>query len=247
VPSHFGSLGFSIADQDAFRALIVGLATAGTEHRIDEHLADRVWTDPSGARIVVLTRDGSIEELLPCLVGEAAPVHIRDAAMRDAEVAYVSLLTEDGGDVCPLMVELEDHALLAGLGKLEEGRLRLAAFAEQLDVHADADAYYASQDDERPKMSAEHLIPVGTFTPEPRAHAMLAAEVLQAETRTNMWSGGTFHRLRLRGIAGIEFDAAIDATAVAALPEPGSILAGTFFMTGSLGLEYPADGGKTGA
>ena len=247
MPSHFGSLGFSIADQDAFRALVVGLAAAGTEHRIDEHLTDRVWTDPSGARVVVLAEDGSIKELLPCLAAEAAPVRIRDAAMHDAEVASLSLLTEGGDDVCPLMVELEDRALLARLGKLEEGQLRLAAFAEQLAVHADAEAYYASQDDERPKMSAEHLIPVGTFTPEPRAHAMLAAEVLQAETRTNMWNGGTFHWLRLRGIAGIEFDAAVDPTAVAALPEPGNIVAGTFFMTGSLGLEYPADGGRTEA
>jgi hypothetical protein len=239
LASHFGSIGFVFPDKDAFAATVVELAGAGTAHPVDEHHTDHVWTDASGARVVVLACDGSIQELLPCLDAAAAPIRVAHVEMLDDEVARADLLTEDGSDICPLLVEVEDRALLARLGKVAQGWLRLAGLAEEISVHADAEAYYASQDGDGPGFSADHLIPAGMFGPEPRAHAILAAEVLDAESRTNTMTGTPFHWLRLRGIAGIEFDVAVSSGALDALPQVGNVVSGSFFMTGRLGLDYP--------
>jgi hypothetical protein len=164
--------------------------------------------------------------------------------MLDAEVARVGLQTDDGGDICPLYVELEDRALLARAGELEEGRLRLAALAERIAVHADADAYYASQDGGGLRYSADHLVPAGMFGPQPRALATLAAEVVEAAERTNTMTGVSFFWMRVKGIAGIEFDVAVQGGLLDAMPGPGNVISGMFFMTGNLGLRYP-EGSKS--
>jgi hypothetical protein len=238
VAGHFGSIGFAFGDQREFAAGIVELARIGAVQRLDEEERDHIWTDASGARTVILTRGGSIQEMLPCLVAGAEPIKVREAEMLGVEVARVNLLTDDGQDICPLLVELEDRALLSRVSKVDEGRLRLAALAEEIVVHGDADAYYASQDGDGPKFAADHLIPAGMFGPEPRALAILAAEVIDAHSRTNTMTGVPFHWLRVRGISGIEFDVAVQHDLLAAVPEPGNVVSGSFFMTGSLGLDY---------
>lgn len=238
VASHFGSIGFTFGDQQEFAVGVGELVRAGVVHRLDEEERDHIWTDASGARTVILMRGGSVQEMLPCLVAGAEPVKVRQAVMLDVEVAKVSLLTDDGEDICPLLIELEDRALLSRVGKLDEGRLHLAALAEEIVVHTDADAYYASQDGDGPKFAADHLIPAGMFGPEPRALAMLAAEVIDAHSRTNTVTGVPFHWLRVRGICGIEFDVAVQHDLLAVVPEPGNVVSGSFFMTGCLGLDY---------
>ena len=83
------------------------------------------------------------------------------------------------------------------------------------------------------------LIFAGMFGPEPRALAMLAAEVVTAERRVNTATGVPFRWMRVRGIAGIEFDVAVQEGLLDPAPEPGNVVSGTFFMTGNLGLKYP--------
>lgn len=239
MASHFGSIGFVFADQQEFAARVVELARVGDAHYLDGEFCDYIWTDTSGARVVVLTRSGSIQEMLPCLAGGGAPIRVHAAEMFDAEVATVNLQTDDGADICPLLVELEDRTLLAREGKLEEGRLRLAALAEEISIHADADAYYASQDGDGLKFSADHLVPAGMFGPEPRALAMLAAKVIDVEQRTNTMTGAPFYWMRVQGISEIEFDVAVQDGLVDTAPEPDNVISGMFFMTGNLGLDYP--------
>lgn len=239
MASHFGSIGFVFADQQEFATRIVELATVGDVHDLDGEFSDHIWTDTSGARAVILTRGGSIQEMLPCLAGGGEPIRVHAAEMLDAELARVNLQTDDGGDICPLLVELEDRALLAREGKLEEGRLRLAALAEEISIHADADAYYASQDGDGPKFAADHLVPAGMFGPEPRAVAMLAAKVIAVERRTNTMTSAPFYWMRVQGISEIEFDVAVQDGLPDTAPEPGNVISGMFFMTGNLGLDYP--------
>ena len=111
----------------------------------------------------------------------------------------------------------------------------LAALAEEVTVHADAEAYYASQDDDGPKFAADHFIPSGAFqlgepTPgwTPSAHALFAGEVIEAETPANTVTGTAFHRIRVRTIATIELDVAIATTDVEQPPAPSNVVTGTF-------------------
>ncbi|HTJ66533.1 MAG TPA: hypothetical protein VL551_03285 [Actinospica sp.] len=241
MANHFAAIGIVFEGRQEFIDGVIELAQAASVHRVDDECDDLVWTDPSGARVVILTRGGSIQEILPCLVGGAAPVTVRDVVLRDAEVAQVELHAGDGSHVCPLLVELEDRALVLREGKIDSALLRLAALAEEISVHADEDAYMASQGDgegQRPRFAANHLIPAGMFGAEPRAVAMLAGTVVAAEARTNTRTGTPFHWLRVRGIADLEFDVAVQDELVDGAPQVGNVVAGMFFMTGSLGLAY---------
>ncbi|MCR6487854.1 hypothetical protein M8542_34010 [Amycolatopsis sp. OK19-0408] len=246
MSSHFDAIGIGITSKDDFREKVVSLIGAGAARRITTKVNEQVWTDPSGARLVAKIRNGRIEFLLPCLAGTAPAVPVRDVRLVDDETAMLDLLDGvEGQLVCPVAVELEDRAVLAHSGgRLESGSLTLAALAEDVTVHADAEAYFAAQDDDKPKFAADHFIPSGTFAvgqPKPgwtpTAHALFAGEVVEAETPVNTVTGTAFHRIRVRTIAAIEVDVAIATTDVERPPARGNVVAGTFFLTGRLGLE----------
>ncbi|EME61673.1 hypothetical protein H074_10890 [Amycolatopsis decaplanina DSM 44594] len=249
VSSHFEAIGIGVTSEDEFGERVVSLISAGTARQIAKKISEHVWTDPSGARLVAQVRNGEIEFLLPCLAGTTPAVPVRDVRLVDDETAMLELLDGvDGELVCPIAVELEDRAVLAHSGgRLEIGSLVLAALAEDVTVHADAEAYSASQDDDGPKFAADHFIPSGTFSltersPDrtPSAHALFAGEVIEVETPVNTVTGTAFHRIRVRTIAAIELDVAIATTDVEQPPARGNIVTGTFFLTGRLGLQ-PTD------
>ncbi|WP_086847712.1 hypothetical protein [Amycolatopsis kentuckyensis] len=245
MSSHFEAIGLGVTSEEEFGETVVSLINAGTTRQIARKTSEHVWTDPSGARLVAQVRGGEIEFLLPSLAGTTPAVPVRDVRLVDDETAMLELLDGVGGQlVCPVAVELEDRAVLAHSGgRLETGSLVLAALAEDVTVHADAEAYYASQDDDGPKFAADHFIPSGAFPLAepppgwtPSAHALFAGEVIEAATPVNTFTGTAFHRLRVRTIAAIELDVAIAAPDLERPPARGNVVTGTFFLTGSLGL-----------
>ncbi len=248
MASHFGAIGIEVADQDEFSERVVSLISAGTARQIAPKVSEHVWTDSSGARLVAQVRKGELEFLLPCLAGTTPAVPVRDVHLVGDETVMLELLDGVEGEmVCPVAVELEDRAVLAHSGgRIETGSLVLAALAEEVTVHADAEAYSASQDGDEPKFAEDFFIPSGVFSPTepspdwtPSAHALFAGEVIEADTPVNTVSGKAFHRIRVRTIAAIELDVAIAATDLEQPPVRGNIVSGTFFLTGSLGLQPP--------
>ncbi|WP_037305968.1 hypothetical protein [Amycolatopsis orientalis] len=249
MASHFEAIGIGIAGQEEFEEKVISLISEGTARQITKKVTEHVWTDPSGARLIAQVRGGKLDFLLPCLAGTAPAVPVRDVRLVDAETAMLELLDGvDGELVCPIAVELEDRAVLAHSGgRLETGSLVLSALAEEVTVHADAEAYDASQDDDELKFAPDHFIPSGAFPLEessrdwtPSAHALFAGEVIEVETPVNTVTGTAFHRIRVRTIAAIELDVAVATTGLERPPARGNIVSGTFFLTGRLGLQ-PAD------
>ncbi|SEF24196.1 hypothetical protein SAMN05421837_102607 [Amycolatopsis pretoriensis] len=249
MASHFEAIGIGVTSQHEFGERVVSLISAGTARQISAKTSEHIWTDPSGARLVAQVRNGEIEFLLPSLAGTTPAIPVRDVRLVDDETAMLDLLDDvDRQLICPVAVELEDRAVLAHHGgRLESGSLVLAALAEDVTVHADAEAYFASQDDDKPKFGADHFIPSGTFalaepSPDwtPSAHALFAGEVIDVETPVNTVTGTAFHRIRVRTIAAIELEVAIAATDLEQPPARGNVVSGTFFLTGRLGLQ-PTD------
>ncbi|MEV7554753.1 hypothetical protein AB0N89_34480 [Amycolatopsis sp. NPDC089917] len=246
MSSHFEAIGIGVTSEDEFGERVISLIGEATARQVAKKVSEHVWTDPSGARLVAQVHDGGIEFLLPCLAGTAPAVPVRDVRLVDDETAMLDLVDGVEGEmICPIAVELEDRAVLAHSGgRLDSGSLVLAALAEDVTVHADADAYYASQDDDGPKFAADYFIPSGTFSPEqssfdwtPSAHALFAGEVVEAETPVNTVTGTAFHRIRVRTIAAIELDVAIAASSLEGPPARGNVVTGTLFLTGRLGLQ----------
>lgn len=244
MANHFGAIGIVIRSKEEFEKVVGTLMNAGTSTPLTADLGETVWTDPSGARMVVQTRDGKIEFMFPCFAGQTPPAPVANVRMVDQETALLELLDAPGGTmVCPLAVELEDRATLTLRGgHLDQGSLVVSALAEEIVVHADTDAYNESQTGMR--FAADFLIPSGTFSlnaadPDwaPSARAIFAGEVLEAETRTNESTGEAFHRVRVRTISALEVDIAVATDELPEAPVAGNIVSGTFFITGRLGLE----------
>ncbi|WP_406263778.1 hypothetical protein OH779_12310 [Actinacidiphila glaucinigra] len=251
MSNHFAAIGLGVTDQDSFRALVSGLLERADAQPVGGDVRQHVWTGTGGARVVIETQGRSIAQVLPCLAPAGEPVSVTGVALVDDETARVGLLDGPGGTmVCPLAVDLEDRAVLRSRGgTAPEGELRLAALAERLTLHTGGKAAYeASQEGREIGFAPDFLIPYGLFRPEgaeegwvPSAHAGFAGEVLLAEAHTGDVTGGRFHRLRVRTIAGFEVDVAVADEELTDSPVAGHWVDGEFFMTGSLGLA-PAPG-----
>jgi hypothetical protein len=258
MTSHFGAIGLEIGDREEYGELLRRLYGLGRAEPVGGGAVRVVWTGGGGARVELeIDAEGALAYVLPTLVPRGEPVPVRGVALAPDGTAHVELLDgEDGEMLCPLPVELTDRAELRALGRGEdgaptEGRLRLSALAERIDLYADQEAYDAAQEEREPKFAPDYLIPAGLFRPDdagrewaPTAHALFAGSVVAAERTESEISGEVFHRLRVRTIGGIEVDVAAAGAQLPHEPVPGQWVDGAFFMTGSLGLAMPRDAGR---
>jgi len=237
MATHFGCVGMPVADEAGLRGLVSTLADAATLEELGEEVWRYVWTDPSGARLVVGVRGDTVDDGLPSYVGAATPVPVRDLVLLDEEVAQCAALNADGEVFAMIAVELEERMLLAERGRrVAEGQLTLTAMAETIEVHPDPAAYLTTQADADLKLGAEHWLPAGLFNVDerpPTALAMFAATVGEAQRLTNTHTGGEFVHVRVSTL-GMEIDVVAQLDQLPELPEPGQVVAGTFFMVGRL-------------
>ena len=84
--------------------------------------------------------------------------------------------------------------------------VQLAAFAHELAVFADPDAYAEANEGREMPYAAESFIPSGLFVtgdePEPAAEAFLTGTVLAARGRLNETTGDAFWWARVRTLGG---------------------------------------------
>ncbi|MEV4416971.1 hypothetical protein [Catellatospora sp. NPDC049609] len=235
----FASIGVDLAREGLSR-FTTAVVSAGTAVPFSRRHCDHVWTDPSGARVVARSRWGRVHHVLPSLAGGAVAVACGDIRLIDDRTAVMDLLDDtDGGLICPVALLLEDHtALHVAGGAMARGQVVLSALAESLapargdpagGPDAPADPGLVSDDLVRPTQAA------AGWTPSARAG--LTGTVRAAQLRTNTLTGQEFHWLRLRIRPGLEIDVAAPATALPAVPGPGTRLHVRAVLTGRLDLQ----------
>lgn len=253
MASNLECVGLGVADKNGLQRLVDRALADGRQMGAADSVTVLRWEDPSGARLVIGVRDRAVCEFLPSFAGEPG-ARLGGVRMANNEVAIADVVDEDGEQAAMIAVELEQRRLLPAAAGAAAGLASVVALGVDVTVHADADAFAASDVSllssdggdpgdppphvvERglpwpPRMAAESLISYGVFGPpeQAEAYARLHGTVLRAEQRTVAATGQQFVAVRVRSV-GLDLDMCLPAGPV---PVPGNVIGGTVFLVASL-------------
>ena len=232
MSSTLACIGLAVDDLDALADIIDGLPgelvgrTGGTD--TVRH------ADPSGSRLLISRRDGEVVGLVPSFA--AAPGALVSGLAEQAGLVSCDVVDADGETATRFLVDLEQVRHLDG----DPGTLQVSvvALAVEMQVHADADSFAASDasvlddgdDTDAPRWAAESFVSYGLFrTEDPEPTAFLAGTVLAVETREHSVSGQAFHAARVR-TAGFEATVCLAASEHTTAPSPGNVIAGACYL-----------------
>lgn len=252
VTSNLECVGLDL-ERDAFEAL-VGRALSDAELLGEaDGVAVRRWTDPSGARMTIGTRGREVVGFVPSYAGAPGAV-LRGVRAVNDDVIVADVLDDDGEQVTMLAAALEEAYLLAAPGATADGRAGIVALGVDVAVHADEEAFAASDasllsdpgEDPGdppphvvehgwpwpPRMGTESFISYGVFgdPDNAEAYARLHGTVLSASRRTVVATGRQFTAARVR-TAGFEADLCLPAGLPS--PVPGNVVGGTVYLVAS--------------
>jgi hypothetical protein len=247
MPSHMSSIGFRVTNEEELLAVAQRAFAEGQRLPAPEVGAYVRWEAGGGAEVwIQLDAEGALVGLNPHFSG-AARMHVGltasmvpdDHALDGAFHAWAD--PQDEGPtsgIYPFVFDAPDHALHRGAPLPALRGLQLAAFAHQIRAFADEAAYLAAPQPE-PRFAIESFVPTGLFDadgdPEaiPRAHALFTGRVRKAARLVNPATGVAFQWALVRTLGG-EIDVVADPELVDGPLVAGSILQGTFWLSGRL-------------
>lgn len=251
--STLACLGLGVADEDELDQLVTRLLPdSSTVSRYDDMLAQR-WTDPGGASLTMVVREGSLVDLVPS-VARPLPTRLRGLAAH-GRYASADVLDADGGTATRLCCDLAQGLLRTVPGRVEG---TITALGVDVAVHADAAAFGQSGasrlersgdrddggHDPPTRLTPESLLPYGLFGDPADASptAFVAGTVVAAQTRTTETTGARFHLARAR-VVGTELWICLDASEHPDPPPPGAVVAGTCYLVADVAaVETDLDG-----
>jgi hypothetical protein len=206
-----------------------------------------LWRSSGGARMPAhVDKDGAIQCATPSFDG-VSRLQVRPTAIvKDPDCPYcdllhVEVLDSNGQMVYPLPLQIDDIGMTRNRIRFKEpAELRIAAFAEELQLWPDEQAFEASQKGAEPRFASRSLIPSGLFGPAPNPHALITGAVRSAEARTNEVSGAGFMALVVDTFGGT-YDVVATAEQTQGVPRSGAIVQGNFWLVGRIlkGLSDP--------
>jgi hypothetical protein len=257
VTSNLTCIGLGVADPVEYDGLLTRLLAraelmgSGPGH--DYHR----WTDRSGARLTIRSRDGDPDYAVPSFAGRPG-VRLTGLAALTGQVASADVLDVDGETATRLACELEQGAFLPV--RPVTAHAAITAFGLDVRVYRDQAAYEASddslldpakKDQPRPdslpdfirwplRKAAEAFVSYGLFGPAARAepYAMFSGVVLGAATHTVALTGQSFHVARTASV-GMEIDLCLAAAEHPEPPPAGAVVTGTVYLVASVDSLWP--------
>ncbi len=263
MASNLGCIGLPVDGEAGLGRLISQIRDSAATLGVVDGVEVKRWEDASGARLIfAVNRHDEVVDVLPSFADEPGALLTGIQLLNDAAAA-ASVVAADGEELTQLVIELEQRTLLRTRRLSDAVAASIIALGVDIVVHADADAFAASDaslldpagdpGDEPaarftengwpwpPRVAAMSFIPYGSFAEphEAAAYARLAGVVLSASRRSNTISGQPFIAARVRS-AGFEATVCYpdDDQPV---PSPGAVIAGEVFLVGSLELPPPDD------
>lgn len=240
MPSHLSTIGFDVADQNALLDLVNRLAPDAVAHATARGTYLQ-WSDTSGAELwMQIDASGALIGLQPHFRGDAQLlVRITDRVESNSDVSMDGAFhawadpgpAEDDGGAYPFVFEAPDFGLHDGLVLPRVATAQVAAFALQVEVYASPEAFDAAPSD-GPRFASQSFIPSSLFADGGGgAEAYFAGHVRHASLRVNAVTGRSFHACVVATLGG-DYDVVIDPELVSRAPVAGSVVQGTFWLSG---------------
>ena len=248
MPSQFSAIGFTVSSPEDLAALASQVAERA--ETIDANDGQYLkWAPPSGEQLwLQLKRSGDAMGMNPHFEGKSS---IRVAV--EARVSRPSQTPLDGtfvawanppagaatGGDYPFAFDCPDAAVHDALRLPVTLTAQVAAFAQQITVHASPEAYEAAQAAQGLSFPSRSFIPSGLISPSgepvtpPESHALIAGHVLEAAERRNAVSGEPFWWALVDTIGGT-FDVVIDPALLSHPVCAGQVVSGWFWLSGRL-------------
>lgn len=246
MPSHMSCIGFPVASDEEFGALLKTLMPKCSEIRARDGVYLR-WTSECGAE-VWLQGDPKrqLTGVTPYFSGEGrvrvgitALVQHESRSPLDGTIqAWADPEDEDPEKgAFPFLFDCPDFLCYETLNPPSLETARVTAFAHELEIHESPQSFLASQGEEGPRMASKCFIPSGLFGPEresgPAAEATFTGHVLKAEKLKNPMTDAAFWWALVESVAGT-WDVVADPAQVDRPLAPGQVLSGTFWLCGRL-------------
>lgn len=247
MASHFSAIGMPVESEEDMRALLARAAEDAEEIACGKGAYLR-WSSEQGAELwLQLDKRGSIIGVTPYFHGKSEMrVGLTAAVERPDDTAFEGAVhgwaDPQGDDPAsgeyPFVFDLVDKAVYGDLDYPFVSRVRLSAFAHELDLFESEDDFDSAQDGEV-KFASESFIPAGLFAPDgettepPRSHAIFTGRILAAQELSNPLTDGRYAWMRVRTLGG-EIDVVSDLDSIEAAPVVGGIASGTFWLCGRI-------------
>lgn len=242
MTNRLACIGIHVADAESFGTTVEGLLAEGATEQGPGASALTTWLDPSGAAVVAsLGPGGDVECVMPTFFGTSTLPVVPRRLAKDASCSYcdplvVDVVDAEGELLLPMAVQIDDLALTRPrIPTDQRARMAVTAFAEELAVFANPEAFDAWQADHPVRYAAEAAVPIGLFdgdgdeVPE----VLLTGVVLDAELRVNDGTGEVFTWLSVRSLPGV-LDVVTPVGANEDHPPPGAVVHGSVWMVGRL-------------
>ena len=242
--SHFSTIGFPVNSQEEFleyAALVHDLGVK-MQARKDTYV---FWEVGAGIELWgQMNARGEMMGMNPHFSGDAVTsVRLtgqvedsRDTSL-DGRVYAEAEPRGEGEFAYPFVFDIPDIATHA-ISYPVVAQVQLAAFAHELQLFVDEEAYQQAQAaEEGPSFATEFFIPSGSFAVEEgnvaTSMGIFGGRVLAVNRVTNPHTGQDFYHARVKTLGG-EFDVVADPELVTQEIKVGSILSGSFWLTGKL-------------
>ncbi|HMN38311.1 MAG TPA: hypothetical protein PKD49_11465 [Hyphomicrobium sp.] len=218
MASNLSTIGFQFDTEEQFRDTMLACAAEAREQISCPSGHYGIWRSRTGAEIwfhLGRTPEGAVEilGLTPFFEGKSeVPLALSriiarrdDNAFEGALHGFVNPQGAQDGDTYPVVFDAVDFALSSVAPLPGTYHARIAAFARELSVYADEDAYYAAHEgSEQPVFAAQSFIPVGLFAAEhdrendqspsgvPASTAVFTGIIVEHSILTNEASGRAF-------------------------------------------------------
>lgn len=248
VPSQFSAIGFTVSSGEDLAALASRVAERADT--IDAAEGQYLkWAPPSGEQLwLQVKRNGDAMGMNPHFEGKSSVrVAVEARVTRDAHTPLDGTFlawanppagAAAGGDY-PFAFDCPDAATHDALALPATRTAQIAAFAQQITVHASEAAYEAAQRAQGLTFGSRSFIPSGLISPSgepvtpPESHALIAGVVLEAAERRNTVTGEPFWWALVETVGGT-YDVVIDPALLAGVVEGGNVVAGWFWLSGRL-------------
>ncbi|MBL8882120.1 MAG: hypothetical protein JNL45_03590 [Hyphomicrobium sp.] len=234
MASNLSTIGFQFEGEEQFREAMLACAAQAREQIPCAHGHYGIWRSRSGAEIwfhLGRTPEGAVEifGLTPFFEGKSdVPLALSRTLARESDNpfegalhGYVKPQSDGEGGSYPVVFDAVDFALSSAAPLPGIYRARLAAFARELSIYPDEEAYYAAHEgSEQPVFAAQAFIPIGLFAAEhdvekvqgssgvPASTVLFTGKIIEHNLFTNEASGREFVWLLVETL-----DATIDVLA----------------------------------